>query len=67
MKKRKLPVSPFLLVSVFLAPVYILIDRYVAPMPEWVSISVVAIQLACVAAGIYTTFKDGKEKKSTDS
>jgi len=61
MKKSKL--SPFLILGIVLAPLYLITDRYIVKLPEWAVITIVAIQVACVGLGIYATFKKDKTKE----
>jgi len=60
MKKSKL--SPFLIVGILLAPIYLITDRYIVTLPEWAVITIVGVQLACVILGIYFTFRKDKGK-----
>jgi len=61
MKERFARVSPFLWLGALLAPLYLITDRFIVSLPEWVIITIIAVQVVCVGLGAYFSFRKKKD------
>ena len=40
-------------IGLLIFAIYLLVDRFITPLPDWVAICVVLIELALVVAGVF--------------